>query len=558
MASLHASRQTPDTMYDPSYWAQVCPHLHISDASFQAKCGAKDRRGGIVGEANGEAVTNGTEAKDRMVEEGFAVLEPEQLRWSVDQAAVVRGIEQLRALGWPATAIIIFDEAWALGADAAAVMSEVVPQNGHVMDTLCFYVDPGVNAQGFSAHRDRQPEDWTHKGFPEDPLSTFWEDGTARYATIWMALTDATADNSCLHYIPLACDEGYFGCDDNGEGGEDKEGKEGGEGSSSSSSSTGVWLNPVQRLLQKESSNLQRIRPAPVRAGGVAMHTHRVIHWGSRGRPSYKGRPRIALSFAFSDPAFEPPNLLKTSEYPVLSQRVALMAGQVINYSSLSSTDRSGWLAVVASEAGHGDGKDDGEESAADEEKSGGASSSSSSSSSSAAVPSGKSIHGFLRMLHRAFRREASQFHSAYRSEITSKFLAVTTDGPGAGTGRGNSTAAAGVGVAGAGAKGGHTMGRGEGGNADDDDSDAVDEALEAMLQDEFASGKATYCDDFDTMNYQEGEDGEDGEEGGEGGEGEEESESEEEFDENGVYTGMELGGGQEGKQNSKRQKLSA
>ena len=77
------------------------------------------------------------------------------------------------------------------------------------------------------------------------------------------------------------------------------------------------------------------------------------------------------------------------------------------------------------------------------------------------------------------------------------------------------------------------------------------------MLQDEFASGKATYCDDFDTMNYQEGEDGEDG------GEGEEESESEEEFDENGVYTGMEptgveLGGGQEGKQSSKRQKLSA
>jgi len=23
------------------------------------------------------------------------------------------------------------------------------------MDMLCFYVDPGVNAQGFSAHRDR-------------------------------------------------------------------------------------------------------------------------------------------------------------------------------------------------------------------------------------------------------------------------------------------------------------------------------------------------------------------------------------------------------------------
>ena len=71
--------------------------------------------------------------------------------------------------------------------------------------------------------------------------------------------------------------------------------------------------------------------------------------------------------------------------------------------------------------------------------------------------------------------------------------------------------------------------------------------------------------DDTDTEDTDgdDSEGGDTGEDGEEGGEGEEESESEEEFDENGVYTGMEptgveLGGGQEGKQSSKRQKLSA
>ena len=58
-------------------------------------------------------------------------------------------------------------------------------------------------------------------------------------------------------------------------------------------------------LIDKES--YQHIRALPVKAGGFIIFTHRIMHWGSKGRRSYDGEPRISLSVAFSDPTFEAP-----------------------------------------------------------------------------------------------------------------------------------------------------------------------------------------------------------------------------------------------------------
>ena len=98
----------------------------------------------------------------------------------------------------PATALAVYDESWALARDAARLM-ERVTGNSPVMDTLGFFVDPRAGYKGFSPHRDRQPEDWMARGLPEDPRATFRPDGTAKYATVWIALTAANSDSSCLH-----------------------------------------------------------------------------------------------------------------------------------------------------------------------------------------------------------------------------------------------------------------------------------------------------------------------------------------------------------------------
>jgi hypothetical protein len=54
-------------------------------------------------------------------------------------------------------------------------------------------VDPNRGDAGFSPHRDRQPD---------DSPATFRPDGSAMYATMWVPLTPATPENSCLYVIP--------------------------------------------------------------------------------------------------------------------------------------------------------------------------------------------------------------------------------------------------------------------------------------------------------------------------------------------------------------------
>lgn len=63
----------------------------------------------------------------------------------------------------------------------------------HKSHRACRYVDPNRGDVGFSPHRDRQPD---------DSAATFRPDGTAMYTTLWLPLTDATPENSCLYVIP--------------------------------------------------------------------------------------------------------------------------------------------------------------------------------------------------------------------------------------------------------------------------------------------------------------------------------------------------------------------
>lgn len=68
------------------------------------------------------------------------------------------------------------------------------------MDALAWRVDARGGECGFSPHRDRQPDDCG---------ASFRSDGTARYATCWIALSEATPESGCLYVIPRDQDPGY-------------------------------------------------------------------------------------------------------------------------------------------------------------------------------------------------------------------------------------------------------------------------------------------------------------------------------------------------------------
>ena len=72
-------------------------------------------------------------------------------------------------------------------------------------DTLAWCVDPRDGQAGFAPHRDRQPA---------DVAASSRADGSPRYATLWLALSEATPENSCMHLVPRRHDPGYDAGDD--------------------------------------------------------------------------------------------------------------------------------------------------------------------------------------------------------------------------------------------------------------------------------------------------------------------------------------------------------
>jgi len=418
---LHATCQEMDIILSADYWRRICPGLHLGDSDFQLK--VQQRQKDVASDLAC------TEVRRRLLDEGFAALHSEELRWSVDVKSLSEGILALERHGWPPTFIAIFDEAWAMAADAQKVM-ERATGNTMCMDIVAFLVDPR-RSKGFSPHRDRQPEDWMPRGVPAPVSATFREDGMAKYVTLWAALTDAHPDNSCLHYVPSASDSGYFAGDPDD-------------------------ADPMQRCFSEKAA-FREIRSAPVSAGGCTFHTHRTIHWGNSGRPSYVGSPRIALSFGFSTSDFEPPYFkLKHLPFPSLDLRLALVSAQVLNYATLAAGDQAGWTTLAGSMAG--------------------------------------CSSGMLTLLHRIFQRRLKAFDPMYRKEIAKKFVAVSI----ASTGSSSSSTPKEASANGTAKEGGSQRLKRTKHAMEDSDDDA---ALEAMLSAEADCGEVMFHDDFDLLN---------------------------------------------------------
>lgn len=223
--------------------------------------------------------------------------EPDELTWKPVPADLAAAVTRLMRHGWPPSALLLYDEPWVLMCQAAPLMAAATGGNAVNMDALVWcvwghgpgqrqvctvlcllaactatmtaaaaaavcafhscmllllllllkchhrHVDPSNGDAGFSPHRDRQPD---------DAASSFRADGSAKYSTLWLALTAATPDNSCLHVIPRHIDPGYVDGDPDDDDAPD----------------------PLARALSCKEA-YQHIRALPADPGAALVFTHR-------------------------------------------------------------------------------------------------------------------------------------------------------------------------------------------------------------------------------------------------------------------------------------------
>lgn len=296
--SRHAREVDLARMLKPGYWRKLCPDLHVGDRAWQDS--VRPMR------ASAEVAAD---ARERILTDGFVKVPASRLPWrSVNHRALAAAAATLMQHGWNPSWLLMYDEAWAVARELSDLV-EAATGNRLNFDALCWHVDPrDARPTAFSPHRDRQPD---------DSPATFRPDGTAMYATAWVPLTDAHAENSCLHFIPRDADPGYYDGDDD---------------------DPDADADPLQLCLPNKEA-YQHITAVPAETGSAVLFTHRVIHWGGRGRgaPESFGErtePRVCVSFGFADDAFEPAYVDRTDNlpFPPVGRRAALIAAQMIAY----------------------------------------------------------------------------------------------------------------------------------------------------------------------------------------------------------------------------------
>eukprot|EP00658_Telonema_sp_P-2_P026111 TRINITY_DN20532_c0_g1_i3.p2 TRINITY_DN20532_c0_g1~~TRINITY_DN20532_c0_g1_i3.p2 ORF type:complete len:317 (+),score=51.63 TRINITY_DN20532_c0_g1_i3:221-1171(+) len=266
-----------------------------------------------------------------MRSDGYFTLPGDLVGVDLEQVARVRrAVRAVTNAGWAASFVMVYDDALALAAQYGAVV-EAVSGNRPLFDIQASLVDPALSQAGFGPHRDRPfgPAEGTatprsfrgRKGkFAEMP----------KFCTCWIGLSEAMPDNGCMYVLPRAADHGY---------------SEGDMLSVSGPNAVaphkwGLRQSPTGNPIWSPNQNqaFASVRAVPCHSGDAMVISHRVLHWGSQGRPESELGPRISLTCSLAKPSFEQPFV---QDVGVLGQsleaRLALAAAQTLSYEDQAS-----------------------------------------------------------------------------------------------------------------------------------------------------------------------------------------------------------------------------
>lgn len=111
------------------YWRELCPALHITPGPPSAHQPTLSDQ--VV-----------SELQQRMDQDGYFTLDPEQLGVKTEQVSLLAdGVMRLKKHGWPATFIILYDEALKIAECFGAAVTQVTG-NRPLMDVHASCVDP--------------------------------------------------------------------------------------------------------------------------------------------------------------------------------------------------------------------------------------------------------------------------------------------------------------------------------------------------------------------------------------------------------------------------------
>jgi hypothetical protein len=216
-------------------WLRLAPWLHIAGPSIPS----------------GSAMPGASPPLSTLDVDQFRVAGYLRLPCLLDAplvASLARAITTLRSHDLHPTFVYAYDEAWHMLDALRPHLSRLLGDDFDVLaDVWAWHIDPRIDRGGWPIHR----------GCYEDVRDAT---GTPSLLNVWIALTDATVQNACIHLVPLSHDPHYPA--------------------------------DLHNLTSLENVALA----LPIAARGALVWNANVAHWGGTCDPSCRD-PRISMSF---------------------------------------------------------------------------------------------------------------------------------------------------------------------------------------------------------------------------------------------------------------------
>jgi len=258
---------------DLDTWRRLAPALHVQDSAFLS-----DQQP-LTLDADALA-----QVQRAVREDGYFHLPPQP--WNLPTQAMADVIRRLDAQGIPLPFAFVYDEFWLLFWRMHRVLEGLLgPAYLRLPDFWAWLVNPQRNDSGWRPHRDRNH-------------GALFDDGSPRAFTLWLPLTDATPDTSCMYVVPAQRDATY------------------GKG-----------------RIEGWQPALADIRALPAAAGSALGWTQELLHWGSSAHPR-ETRVRISVAMEFQSaqtPPFNQP-LMAADQLPSFAVRLQLIGKQILQY----------------------------------------------------------------------------------------------------------------------------------------------------------------------------------------------------------------------------------
>jgi ectoine hydroxylase-related dioxygenase (phytanoyl-CoA dioxygenase family) len=214
-------------------------------------------------------------------------------------------IGKLVKLEIPIPFLFLFDEAWQCFAALHPLLVRILGRGYKALpDFWAWHVGPGE--RGWAPHRDRGRKSLAPHGVP-------------LALTVWIPLSEANVDNSCIHILPPRHDKTYG----------------------------------TERELEFDVASPE-VRPMPASLGEYLCWNQSVLHWGSEAGTCPTG-PRMSLAAEFQRGDIAPFNEPLIAPLATLhfGERLVLIAKQLYQYrhTSLLSPEWRSWAHITV----HGD-----------------------------------------------------------------------------------------------------------------------------------------------------------------------------------------------------------